>query len=284
MNIIQLLEIDKFNISEKTMLIRHTNAEVYDINEIYENGKLIDYQSIQSQDIFKGYKYIVAFIATKSTKAKFVGVYKIVSSSKVKDKKNNIRFIDNLKIENFYNDNKFYYEQEETTYLADLKDRLVIDWGKGTVRWWQKLQEKEIVEILPKGYYDNFPGFENIILNYDELSKIIDNPDANKEWHTMLSSVAGIYLILDKSTGKQYVGSAYGKEGILGRWKEYRKNGHGGNKELVELLKDKPDYVKNFQYSILRTLSTTLTKKETISIEAIYKKKLCSKAFGLNLN
>lgn len=133
---------------------------------------------------------------------------------------------------------------------------------------------------MPNGYYDNFPGFENIILKYRKLKKIIDNPSANKEWHTMLRAVAGVYLIIDTKTGKQYVGSAYGKEGILGRWKEYCKNGHGGNKLLIKLLKDDLNYVQNFQNSILRTLPKT----EVISIEAIYKKKLGSIAFGLNLN
>ncbi|OAA87810.1 GIY-YIG nuclease family protein [Clostridium ljungdahlii] len=284
MNIIQLLRMDRFDTNKKTMLIRHTSGEVYDINEIYENGELLNYQSVQSQDVFKDIQYIVAFIATRGTKAKFVGIYEIIRKSKVKDEKGTTKFVENLGIENFYTDNKFYYEQKETTYLSDLKDRLIIEWGKGTVKWHQKLRKKEVVEILPKGYYDNFPGFENIILKYNELKKIINNPDANKEWHTMLSSVAGIYLILDRLTGKQYIGSAYGKEGILGRWKEYCKNADGGDKVLLKLLKNNPNYSKNFQYSILRTLSKTITEKEAISIEAIYKKKLGSKAFGLNLN
>jgi hypothetical protein len=41
--------------------------------------------------------------------------------------------------------------------------------------------------------------------------------------------VQGIYLITDSSNGKQYVGKADGTERILGRWKNYASDGHGGN-------------------------------------------------------
>ena len=43
--------------------------------------------------------------------------------------------------------------------------------------------------------------------------------------------------LLDKLTGKQYIGSAYGHEGIWGRWTEYMNtNGTGNNKQLEELI------------------------------------------------
>ena len=112
---------------------------------------------------------------------------------------------------------------------------MIIDW-KVAINWCQDLSAKEVVEILPKGYVNDFPGFDDVILEYIELKKIVDNKDAHREWHRMLSSVAGIYLILDTSTGLQYVGSASGKEGILGRWKQYAKDGHGSNKLLLEVL------------------------------------------------
>ena len=34
-----------------------------------------------------------------------------------------------------------------------------------------------------------------------------------------LSNVAGVYVIADQATGKLYVGSATGDEGIWGRWR-----------------------------------------------------------------
>lgn len=49
----------------------------------------------------------------------------------------------------------------------------------------------------------------------------------------MLSAVNCIYIITDRKTGKNYIGSTYGKEGIWGRWKEYAKTGgHGNNVTL----------------------------------------------------
>ena len=47
----------------------------------------------------------------------------------------------------------------------------------------------------------------------------------------------GVYLITDTSNGKMYVGSAYGENMILGRWKSYVKTGHGGNEGLKGLSK-----------------------------------------------
>lgn len=59
-------------------------------------------------------------------------------------------------------------------------------------------------------------------------------------WCKMLSSVAGIYAILDRKTGKLYVGKANAsggadEGGIWERWECYAKNGHSENKQLIEL-------------------------------------------------
>ena len=62
-----------------------------------------------------------------------------------------------------------------------------------------------------------------------------------------------IYLISDVTTGKRYVGSAYGEGGIWSRWCEYASNGHGGNVELRKLVTDPTlDYVaESFQFALL---------------------------------
>lgn len=83
----------------------------------------------------------------------------------------------------------------------------------------------------------------------------------------VLSHVAGVYLILDSKTGQQYLGSAYGKEGVWGRWSEYAKTGHAGNVQLLELLAKKPTAARGFRFTLLRTLPKTLTAKEVISYE-----------------
>jgi hypothetical protein len=141
-----------------------------------------------------------------------------------------------------------------------------------------------VIEVLPKGYVRAFPGYLDFVLKQQELREIVANPEANRTWHSMLSEVAGIYLIVDQRTGRQYVGSAYGASGILGRWSEYVRCGHGGNKQLIELMEEDPGCVDHFTFSLLRTLPRTLTKNEVIKIEGLYKNKLGSRAFGLNAN
>lgn len=113
----------------------------------------------------------------------------------------------------------------------------------------------------------------------------MSNPDANKDWKHALSAVNGIYLIVDKNTSdeKQYIGSAYGVDGIWGRWSQYAKNGHGDNVTLVELCKQ-DDYQKNFTFTILKTLPKNLLNKEVIQVENLYKEKLGSRVHGLNAN
>jgi hypothetical protein len=100
----------------------------------------------------------------------------------------------------------------------------------------------------------------------------------------MLSSVSGVYLILDQRSGKQYVGSAYGKGGIWARWRSYAKNPSGGNKLLKILLHKHPDHYKHFLFSIMRVLEPSATKDDVIAQEIITKDKLGSRAFGLNSN
>jgi hypothetical protein len=59
---------------------------------------------------------------------------------------------------------------------------------------------------------------------------------------------------------------------------------HGGNKRLKAVLAAEPERHGAFSFSILRTLSRSLTAKEVITIEGHYKKKLGTRAFGLNEN
>ena len=176
---------------------------------------------------------------------------------------------------------------EKTDFMEDLIERLVIDWGNPAINWCKNLynkSEKEVVEIRPKGYVENFPGYDAVFLSFIELEKIIRNPDANRIWHTMLSAVAGIYLIVDRKNGLQYLGSAYGKKGIWGRWKNYVADKHGGNIKLKENIAINSKCYENYTFSILRTLPKTLTKNEVIAYENQYKEILGTRAFGLNGN
>lgn len=143
----------------------------------------------------------------------------------------------------------------------------------------------EVVEICPGLNYKRFTDYSELILSFKELREIVLNE--YKEWKIVLSAVKGVYLITDTHTGKLYIGSAYGDDGIWGRWRDYvSTNGHGGNKSLVELTDSgKSDYAsKYFQFSILMLLPKTVTADEAIAKEQLFKRKLGTNAFGLNNN
>lgn len=248
------------------VLRHHDNKN--DLWRIRHENKFTNYQNGQSWDVFGTAKIVISFISERNKYAKFVGVWEVRSKSI--DKNGHYR-----------------YRTIEMNGFNDLKERMIVKWGEGTRSWAQWLHRegnKEIVEVLPINYIMDFPGYYDFSLSYDQLSSMVNNPESNREWQRMLSSVFGIYIILDKRTGNQYIGSAYGKNGIWGRWRNYVKNPNGGNIELAELLKKHPSGYKNFQFSILRVLESGSTKNDVISQEVIVKNKLGSRAFGLNSN
>ncbi|MBR3094598.1 MAG: hypothetical protein IKH12_03295 [Clostridia bacterium] len=177
-------------------------------------------------------------------------------------------------------------------YIEALKDKVVIEWGKGTLSWMQNwTTEKEVKRIEQKGDVDGIPPFsryEDVILNLPQLRKVVED----KDWQSKLESLNCVYLILDKATGKQYVGVTYRdvkhgvKNGILSRWTEYANTGHGNNKMLVELLsKEGIGYAEQyFQWTILETLSLNVTQKVAIDRETLYKEKFGTRKHGYNEN
>ena len=129
----------------------------------------------------------------------------------------------------------------------------------------------------------DFLGFDQVDIDHEVLCLIVK--DNILSWKSALSNVKGIYLITDKSTGKHYVGSAYGDECIWQRWAEYAKNGHGGNIELKELLRTNgEDYRFNFKYSVLEICNMSLGNEYIIGRENHWKRVLMTRDFGLNKN
>lgn len=136
-----------------------------------------------------------------------------------------------------------------------------------------------VSQILPDKFdNDVFPGYENINLSWFDLKRVIEKDN----WKTALQNQKGVYLIIDSSNGKKYVGSAYGENMVLGRWKHYVKNGHGGNKELKTIPFE---HIKNnFRYSILDIFKSTIADKVIIQRENWWKEVLLTREFGYNKN
>jgi len=142
----------------------------------------------------------------------------------------------------------------------------------------------EVLEILRKTFtVKEFPGYENVLVDFDLLKFIIDRGEP--VWKTALSSVKGVYIVTDKNTGKIYVGSAYGKNSFWSRWSLYIKNGHGGNKELEAIIREKGlEYASNFQFAILEVRSKITDDEIIIKRETHWKNVLKSREFGYNEN
>ena len=129
-----------------------------------------------------------------------------------------------------------FYQLELSSLLENFRNRLVLEWGRSQT-YIQRIIEKPIAEIYPKGFVSIFPGWDKIHISFKELCEIINNPDGNKDWYEYLTKHSGVYVILDSSSGLQYVGSAYGNAGIWSRWEGYARTRHNGNKALLDLEK-----------------------------------------------
>jgi hypothetical protein len=143
----------------------------------------------------------------------------------------------------------------------------------------------KVSQIFEKTYEgEAFCGYENIEHGFSQLEFIFKQN--KQDWKSALENVKGVYLIVDKSNGKMYVGSAYGDAGIWSRWSSYIGTGHGWNDELTKLISSNGiDYArKNFQFSLLEFRSMKTDDQVIIDREQYWKRALQTNAFGYNKN
>ena len=72
--------------------------------------------------------------------------------------------------------------------------------------------------------------------------------------------------------------SRAGAENLLGRWSDYARSGHGGNREL---RKSEP---ADLVFSILQLTSPDLEVADVVALENSWKARLHTCGFGLNAN
>lgn len=186
--------------------------------------------------------------------------------------------------------NGINYEGDEVEEYKQYFGRVIIKYHKTTQqqgRYYGEIyHELEVQQILPSVFDgDDFPGYDKVRLSYGQLELVLRR--GKRDWIAALENQKAIYLITDMSNGKLYVGSATSNTGmLLQRWKSYIANGHGGNKELVELVKKEGiDYIKkNFQYSILENYNSKVDDREILERESWWKETLKTRDFGYNRN
>lgn len=182
------------------------------------------------------------------------------------------------------------YDADEVKEYEQYFGRLVVEYHNPCRTMGRKyenvMDELEVVQILNEQYTGNeFPGYENVRLSYPLLKNIVDCQLPG--WVDALRNQKAVYLITDTKTGKMYVGSATSQTGmLLQRWSSYAADGHGGNVELRELVKQQGlEYVKeNFQYSILENYNARMDDGYILKRESWWKETLCTRTHGYNKN
>ena len=283
-------------IETKTIrLVRHSMKDWPGFNKIlrFDKNMLKIFTAEHRRDIFKNTRLILAFVPHPGGNALLSGAF-INNGPMSHGDFINLHgytayslYRKNIGLNNI-SPAKYKYELEVCDELKDLFDRLIINWGGSTRSWCQNKVDKDITQVLPDGFVMEFPGWDRVHLTHQELKMIIEKPEANIEWYEFLSGHDGVYLILDEKTGYQYVGSATGENGLWGRWRGYAQTAHNGNKSLKDLIsktKEKEDYAYNFKYSIHHVFAKSSNSgKAALHFESLLKKKMGSRAFGLNLN
>ncbi|OFC71990.1 GIY-YIG nuclease family protein [Alteromonas confluentis] len=260
-------------------LIRHGNKEVSALDTFEQDPKkFTEYTAWQKPGKYGNAKYLAVFCPGRGTTSLFLGIWEVFGVTANRElSAEHFAQLDKYNFPKQWSENTDRYELQLSAKMQDIPKRLVIDWGKSTVSWVQS-KDKPIVEIKPTNSIGEFSSYDSVLLSYADLIKLIKDTDSNVSWVNALSSVNGVYLIKNTLDGKLYVGSAYGKGGILGRWSAYASSGHGGNK----LLKGLDTHF--FEFSILEISPATMSAEDVIARENRWKLCLGTRNFGLNDN
>ena len=169
-----------------------------------------------------------------------------------------------------------WFDLVQTDFYANWKGKLIVGWPPPERSWWRRAHRNEmpVLAVLEESVLDKaMPPWDEISLTWEQLGIL------PTRWKSSLSQWRGVYYIFDTSDGKGYVGSAYGKENLLGRWLNYSVSGHGGN---VLLRKRDP---KNLRLTILQRVSPDMEADDVIRLESTWKERLHTRQpFGLNDN
>jgi len=227
-----------------------------------------EYQRIQARRIFRIGDAVASFVVTPRPRSEtlFLGLYHVTALGKCEPGAR----------DPIYGTDVAGLNRYDLTYddaLARYEERLSIEWGPGTRAWVQGAgRQPKPIRALRDQEDPPFPGFSKFCIDVDQISGLYSS------WQERLREVKGIYLLVDKTTGDQYVGSAKGEESLLARFMAYAQTGHGGN---VELRRRKG---ARYQVGVLEVVNLALPDRRIEEIEASWKRKLLTREFGLNRN
>ncbi len=269
MDILNFLKAAEIKVDPEHVKIHFASNQGCDPLLSFYEGHFKEWQEEQTKKNFSR-QYVLSLIQLEDkTLWLYAGLYKVVGVAQGME-------------------SDWQYNTELLQGQENLIGRIVVQYTKPFRNSYPKYEQcaemLQIVELRKeRASIVSFPGYKNVLLKKKELDVVVSQ---NLEsWRAALSSVSGVYVIVDHSNGKQYVGSAYGEGGIWSRWCQYSVTGHGDNKELRALLtQEKPDHVDNFQFSILEVCDLAYSKDQVIARESHWKNVLCSRNHGLNCN
>jgi hypothetical protein len=251
------------------VLVRHQDAA----RQLYKTwkdggGVLEAYQAVQRSRVFKPGQLLASFVVTPDPESAtlFVGLYSV----------DDVGTADEGSVDPVFGNDvsgMFQYVMTRDERLSTYVGKLRIAWGAGTRAWHQLAanQNKQVTEIRTETD-PAFPGFENFVWDIEDVERL------HASWVDTLRNVKGVYLLVDRESGEQYVGSALGRDSLWGRWRDYARNGHGGDKELRERGR------RLYRVAILQAVPMISPDEDVLAAESRWKKKLMTKKFGLNAN
>jgi hypothetical protein len=202
----ELLQTRGLSPSARIRIVRHRDPR-WDLESLLQTGFFEAYQSWQSRPVFDRCDLLVSFLGEERSLARLIGVYSVHG----RRPRGSARKPRGFPFPTMQVSRCFTYNLKPDERFSDLSGRVVIDWGRATRAWVQRFAEgddREVMELRPKGRVRSFPGFLEFTLSYAELQNVLGEPDAHRDWHGALGSVGGVYLITDTKTGRHYVGSA----------------------------------------------------------------------------
>ena len=224
--------------------------------------------------------YLASFLAHGPGKAIFVGLYAIGNSRPINEKQfwdvQGNKMLQVLGYKGFKSSpTRLTIEQFDLTltdFRESWKGKLIVDWPGKERSWWRRAEKNNFsvhAVLEESAFAKSMPKWNDLDLSWAAL----------KSWQSALREWGGIYYIQDRSDGKAYVGSASGRENLLGRWQNYAANGHGSNK----LLKTRNP--ENFRFCILERVSPDMHQDEIVAKENSWKRRLGTRhPVGLNDN
>ncbi|MEZ4554399.1 MAG: GIY-YIG nuclease family protein [Dehalococcoidia bacterium] len=230
------------------------------------DGAFEAYQRIQRRDRFRVGDLLASFVVTLDSSTLLAGLYAVRAAAVCPE--GTVDPLLGTDASGFQ-----LYELEYDERLSPYEGRLRIEWGAGTRAWVQRAskREKPVTEI--RDDYLPWPGFEKFIWDTDDLDGLYPN------WAEILQTVKGVYLLVDKGSGRSYVGSATGLDNLYGRLMSYANGGSGGNVELQAAG------TRNYQVSLLEAVPMPTSDERILDMETAWKQKLLSRRpFGLNAN